>query len=287
MRRHIATPLILIVLVSLGSVAATIAAGNKPQLGLDLQGGFSVVLQAKAVNGKQPSDEAVEKAKDIISQRVDGLGVAEPDITRQGKRVIIQLPGVKDRARAEKLVGCTAKLELRPVLSAPVPVTASSTTAPKGSTTRPTTSSTTTTTAPKGKGETGSGTVGAAQGESALPVQLAPTTTTTTPPPTTTKAPATTTTKPKSGSKATTTTAPTTTTTESPAAKAEAAKQAANTTSCSGASSTGKGTPTATTTPAQKAGGGGSIPWTTPASPCISSVRSASRAMRSARPRRV
>ena len=158
MRRHIATPLILIVLVSLGSVARDDRGGQQAQLGLDLQGGFSVVLQAKTVNGKQPSDESVEKAKDIIRQRVDGLGVAEPDITRQGKRVIIQLPGVKDRARGEKLVGCTAKLELRPVLSAPVPV------APrprlprarqrlrKGSTTRPSTSSTTTTTAPKGTG---------------------------------------------------------------------------------------------------------------------------------------
>ncbi|MDQ6697929.1 MAG: protein translocase subunit SecD [Actinomycetota bacterium] len=265
MRRSIATPLLIIVILSIGSVIATVAVDNKPQLGLDLQGGFSVVLQAKSVKGKLPSDEAVEKAKDIISQRVDGLGVAEPDITRQGKRVIIQLPGVKDRARAEKLVGCTAKLELRPVLSPPAALT-SSTTAPKsktsttssGSTTSTPKSSTTaprsTTTAPAGKGETGSGTVGASQGESALPVQLVPTTQ-----PTTTAAPTTTTAKPKAGSKTTTTTAPTTTTTESPAARAQAAKNAASTTSCSGGTSKGSSTPTATTTPAQKAGGAGAF----------------------------
>lgn len=255
MRRSIATPLLIIVILSIGSVIATVAVDNKPQLGLDLQGGFSVVLQAKSVKGKLPSDEAVEKAKDIISQRVDGLGVAEPDITRQGKRVIIQLPGVKDRARAEKLVGCTAKLELRPVLSPPTRVT-SSTTAPQAKTTTSTTAAPkTATTPPKGNGETGSGAVGAAQGESALPAQLAPTTL-----PSTTAAPTTTTTKPKSGPKtSTTTTAPTTTTTESPAARAAAAKKAASTTSCSGGTSKSGSSPTATTTPAQKAGGAGAF----------------------------
>ncbi len=260
MRRSIATPLLLIVIVSLGSVAATVAADNKPQLGLDLQGGFSVVLQAKKVNGKLPSDEAVDKAKDIIRQRVDGLGVAEPDITRQGKRVIIQLPGVKDRARAEKLVGCTAKLELRPVLSPPTPITPVTTAKGKGKgkassssgSTASTTSSTTST--PKGKGETGSGTVGAGLGESALPAQLAPTTTTVPP---TTQPPSTTTTTAKPGAKTTTTT----TTTAPKTSKSQARKQAASTTSCSASTSKTKSgtTPTATTTPAQKAGGAGTF----------------------------
>lgn len=253
MRRSIATPLLLIVLVSMGSVIATRAVGNKPQLGLDLQGGFSVVLQAKRVAGKLPSDEAVEKAKDIIRNRVDGLGVAEPDITRQGKRIIIQLPGVKDRARAEKLVGCTAKLELRPVLSAPTPV-APTTSAPttKGKSGASTSAPKSTPTTTKGKGESGMGTVGAAQGESALPVQLRPTTTTNPPP---TQAPTTTT--PPAGAKTTTTTAPATTTT---LPKSEATKKAANTTSCSSSPTSKSGSsPTATTTPAQKAGGGGSF----------------------------
>src|SRR5262249_47000898 len=65
--------------------------------------------------GNAPSD-SVEKAKDIIRQRIDGLGVAEPEVTRQGKDVIVELPGVKDRKKAQRIVGQTAKLEFRPVL---------------------------------------------------------------------------------------------------------------------------------------------------------------------------
>src|SRR6476620_6489110 len=116
-RRRLLFPLICMVVLSFGAVLVAVTSHTKPTLGLDLQGGFSVVLQAKPVNGRLPSEESVEKAKDIIRQRVDGLGVAEPDITRQGRTVIVQLPGVKNRAKAESVVGCTARLEFRPVLS--------------------------------------------------------------------------------------------------------------------------------------------------------------------------
>lgn len=203
-RRGLLTPLLLIVLVAVAAVLGSVLSRTSPVLGLDLQGGFSVVLQAKEVNGRLPSEESVEKAKDIIAQRVDGLGVAEPEITRQGRTVIVQLPGVKNRAKAESLVGCTAKLEFRPVLSEaanPDAVTAttkakgtkakgSSTTAKGGDATSTTaggadaatTTTAATATTGTGSGETGSGAAGIAPGEGALPAQFAPTTTTTLPP---------------------------------------------------------------------------------------------------------
>lgn len=200
-RRRLLIPMIFMVVAAFGSVLIAITTNTSPVLGLDLQGGFSVVLQAKEVNGRLPSEESVDKAKDIIRQRVDGLGVAEPEITRQGRTVVVQLPGVKNRSKAESLVGCTARLEFRPVLStAPNPNAivpgaspgkgGSSTTKPKG----------TSTTAGDGTDETGMGpvefgTVGVSLGSGALPVQFAPTTTTTAPP-TTTTAPTTTTTAP-------------------------------------------------------------------------------------------
>ena len=149
---------------------ATLASGNTPQLGLDLQGGFSVVLQAKNVNGKAPSDENVEKAKEIIRQRVDGLGVAEPEITRQGDTVIVELPGVKNRTKAQSLVGCTAKLEFRPVLARAQAQTPRSTTTSRSrtTTTRGASSSSTPssapTTAPAGNGQSGLGAVGDERG---------------------------------------------------------------------------------------------------------------------------
>jgi preprotein translocase subunit SecD len=214
-KRSLWVSLILTVLASLGAVTIAHVTDTTPTLGLDLQGGFSVVLQAREVNGQLPSEESVEKAKDIIRQRVDGLGVAEPEIVRQGRTVIVQLPGVTDRSKAESVVGCTAKLEFRPVLAvqanpdAPQATTTTTksdkksttttTKSDKKSTTTTKAGSTTTTKAGDGEGETGSGTAGLSAGEGALPGQFAPSTTTTTAPPTTTTAPpATTTTAPAS-----------------------------------------------------------------------------------------
>ncbi len=123
--------LVVFLLVVVVGLIYTEVAGNRPLLGLDLQGGLSVTLQAKG----NPTSDAVEQAKEIIRSRVDGLGVAEPDIVRQGKTVIIQLPGIKDPDRARALIGDTAKLEFRPVLSqlqTPVPTTAAPTTTAPG-----------------------------------------------------------------------------------------------------------------------------------------------------------
>ncbi|HEY6533316.1 MAG TPA: protein translocase subunit SecD [Acidimicrobiales bacterium] len=105
--------LIAIVAIAAGALFYTLVAGNKPLLGLDLQGGVSVVLQPKNAVDSSTIDEAIS----IIRQRVDALGVAEPEITRQGDNILIQIPGVKDKDRAIALVGQTAELQFRPVLT--------------------------------------------------------------------------------------------------------------------------------------------------------------------------
>jgi preprotein translocase subunit SecD len=115
-RRHL-TPLIFFVVISLGSLIVTLAVGNKPQYGLDLQGGISVVLRP---NTDVPND-VLDRAVQIIRQRVDSLGVAEPEIGRQGNNVLVQLPGVEDQQRALDLIGATAELRFRPVLKADIP----------------------------------------------------------------------------------------------------------------------------------------------------------------------
>jgi preprotein translocase subunit SecD len=112
MRRNYLTPLITIVVLAIAAISTTLAVGNKPTLGLDLQGGASVVLQAKGVY----KSEAIDKAKEIIRSRVDALGVAEPEIARQGDAIIISLPGVSDQDKALSIVGKTAELRFRPVL---------------------------------------------------------------------------------------------------------------------------------------------------------------------------
>src|SRR5262249_50036430 len=78
-----------------------------------LQGGISVVLAP--VGNFKPG--ALGVARDIIDNRVNGLGVAEPEISTQGDNIVVDLPGVKDRDKARRLVGRTAELRFRPVLA--------------------------------------------------------------------------------------------------------------------------------------------------------------------------
>ncbi|HEX9774970.1 MAG TPA: protein translocase subunit SecD [Actinomycetota bacterium] len=83
-------------------------------LGLDLQGGISVVLSP--AEGQAVQEGSLEKARDIIEQRVNGLGVAEPEISIEGSNIAVQLPGVTRATQALELIGTTAKLSFRPVL---------------------------------------------------------------------------------------------------------------------------------------------------------------------------
>jgi len=101
---------ILLVVVCLG---ATIVSENEPVLGLDLQGGISVVLAPVG----EVKGGSVDVAVDIIRNRVDSLGVAEPEISRQGDNIVVDLPGVKDRDKARRVVGKTAELRFRPVIA--------------------------------------------------------------------------------------------------------------------------------------------------------------------------
>ncbi|HZD65580.1 MAG TPA: protein translocase subunit SecD, partial [Acidimicrobiales bacterium] len=100
------------ILVSLASFGAVMALGAKPLLGLDLQGGVSVVY--KPAHPVKP--DILDQTISIIRNRVDALGVAEPNIGRSGGNISVQLPGVKDRAKALAIIGQTAQLRFRPVL---------------------------------------------------------------------------------------------------------------------------------------------------------------------------
>jgi preprotein translocase subunit SecD len=139
------------VVLVVGTFIATLAVGHTPILGLDLQGGFSVVLSP--VGKFKP--ESIDVARDIIETRVNGLGVAEPEISRQGNDIVVDLPGVKDRSKAEAVVGKTAELRFRPVIAQLPPETKSPTTTTAPGTTTPgqTTTPPTTTTAPSAEAD--------------------------------------------------------------------------------------------------------------------------------------
>ncbi|MCY4036372.1 MAG: protein translocase subunit SecD, partial [bacterium] len=117
MNRRSLVAVALIVAAAAGLLAASLGAGNRPLLGLDLKGGVEVVL-VPVDDPARPLDITegdLDTAVNIIRDRIDGLGVAEPDVTRQGGRVVVQLPGISDQQRAIDVVGQTAELRFRPV----------------------------------------------------------------------------------------------------------------------------------------------------------------------------
>lgn len=84
----------------------------KPKLGLDLQGGTRITLEAKASSG-QITKAKLAEARDIIDQRVNGTGVTEAEVTTQGgNQVIIEIPGEQRQGIADQ-VGRTAQLRFR------------------------------------------------------------------------------------------------------------------------------------------------------------------------------
>ncbi len=127
------------ILIAVLSVGATILTGKSPLLGLDLKGGVSVVEQPQGKVTPSILQEAVE----VIDRRVDGIGVSNSNVTRQGNDIVIELPGAKNDTQVLKVVGQTAQLFFRPVDCIISPYEGVTT-----STTAKTPTATTTTTAP-------------------------------------------------------------------------------------------------------------------------------------------
>jgi len=94
---------------------------GKINLGLDLQGGMHVVLRVDTSKlSPEAQKGAVERAIEVIRNRIDQFGVGEMSIQRQGKdNIIVQLPGITDRERALEIIGKTAHLEFRLVSDNP------------------------------------------------------------------------------------------------------------------------------------------------------------------------
>lgn len=106
-----------------------------PRLGIDLAGGTSITLEAKAEPGQESAVNKtnMDTAVQIMERRVNGLGVSEAEVQTQGKsNIIVNIPKGTDSAQAREQVGTTAKLYFRPVLTvaqgAPTPEPSASST---------------------------------------------------------------------------------------------------------------------------------------------------------------
>jgi protein-export membrane protein SecD len=115
LRKH-KIALALSLIISFGGLAAILVAGVKPKLGLDLAGGTSVIMRAQGPGANH--QDVLQKTVSIIRQRIDSLGVAEPNVTVEGQNnILVELPGVKDTEKAISIIGRTAQLTFRQVLA--------------------------------------------------------------------------------------------------------------------------------------------------------------------------
>ncbi|RZT14136.1 preprotein translocase subunit SecD [Mycobacterium sp. BK558] len=116
---HAGRYLALFLALLIGAYLLVFLTGDKkadPKLGIDLQGGTRVTLTARTPDGSPPSRDALNQAQQIISARVDGLGVSGSEVIIDGQNLVITVPG-NDSSEARNL-GQTARLYIRPVIHA-------------------------------------------------------------------------------------------------------------------------------------------------------------------------
>ena len=110
---------LVLILVTAASLYLAVPTDEKVKLGLDLQGGSSYTLEVQEdENLEGPIDEARDQAIEVIRNRIDGMGIAEPSIYPDGdRRIVVQIPGMsaEDRARASESIRRPAQLTFRVV----------------------------------------------------------------------------------------------------------------------------------------------------------------------------
>ncbi len=101
-----------VVLIVIITLAFNVTTGNTPILGLDLQGGVSVILSPT----EPATSEELTVIRDQIRSELERQGIAEPDVRVQGDTIVVDLPGVRDQQEALSAVDVSGVVELRPVL---------------------------------------------------------------------------------------------------------------------------------------------------------------------------
>jgi preprotein translocase subunit SecD len=113
MRRRLWTSLIGVVLIVIATLAYNVATDNTPILGLDLQGGVSVILAPV----EPATAEDLVVIRDLSRDELERRGIAEPDVRVQGDTIVVDLPGVRDQEDALSAVDVSGVVELRPVVN--------------------------------------------------------------------------------------------------------------------------------------------------------------------------
>ncbi|MGP9845553.1 protein translocase subunit SecD [Brachybacterium sp. 107] len=123
-RRIALMALAVLILLLGGGIGAGVWKGGwqaAPKLALDLEGGTQIILQTQSRDGAEVDSTAMEQARQIISQRVNAMGVSETEISVQGgTNIVIDVPGTLDQ-ETSKAIRQTASMSFRPVLGVVAP----------------------------------------------------------------------------------------------------------------------------------------------------------------------
>ncbi|MFF5207920.1 protein translocase subunit SecD [Streptosporangium sp. NPDC000396] len=102
------------------AISLLITLTTSPRLGLDLRGGTQIVLETQDAPHAKADAEATDRTLEVLRRRADALGVADAPLARSGdRRIIVELPGVQDPAKAAEVIGKTAQLTFHPVIAVP------------------------------------------------------------------------------------------------------------------------------------------------------------------------
>lgn len=111
-RRALWASLLSVVVGAIALLTINLSAGNAPVLGLDLQGGVSVILAPT----EAAADEDLLVVRDLIRDELERLGIAEPDVRVESSNIVVDLPGVRDQRQAVDAVDVAGIVTLRPVI---------------------------------------------------------------------------------------------------------------------------------------------------------------------------
>ncbi|MBP6015912.1 MAG: protein translocase subunit SecD [Candidatus Promineofilum sp.] len=104
--------LIIVLLIVAGAVWVIVNPNLPVRLGLDLQGGLQVLLEADVPADQEVTSDAMDTARQIVDRRVNAIGVTEPLVQVEGnRRILVELPGIADTQEAISLIQETALLE--------------------------------------------------------------------------------------------------------------------------------------------------------------------------------
>jgi preprotein translocase subunit SecD len=117
MRRNLITSVVATSLVCFAVLAIALGLGWSPKLGLDLEGGLSVIYQP----AHKVSTTQLQTSATIMTNRANGLGVSGASVITQGNEIDVEIPGIKNAQQALDVLGQTAQLYFRPVIAGAPP----------------------------------------------------------------------------------------------------------------------------------------------------------------------